>query len=249
MNVCGIDGWKNGWVDTCLEQTQRKAQPGYSTPVLKPPPEPRPHSPPRYLEAGTQGSDSSRAGEAWGRSSFKNWPGVLIEKPEESPSVHPSASFPTIIQGTPSEALLNPADEAEPLPLYKHTQPTALLIWALIKQPPSQFPGHTGNSFVAGADTSGLPVYQTPRPAQFSRAHSLSHSSHHLLTHLTCFTCPPACAPGEHISAQKQRAVGTSPHTWASAHNLAHTRSQAHTLPWLFTLTPMSLHTHTGMYR
>lgn len=144
---------------------------------------------------------------------------------------------------------LIPLMKQKPLPLYKHTQPTALLIRALIKQPPSPFPGHTGNSFVAGADTSGLPVYQTPRPAQFSRAHSLSHSSHHPLTHLTCFTCPPACAPGEHISAQKQRAVGTSPHTWAPAHNLAHTHSQAHTLPWLFTLTPTSLYTHTGMCR
>jgi len=110
----------------------------------------------------------------------------------------------------------------KPLPLYKHSQPTTLLIGVLIKQTPSQFPGHTRNTFVAGAGTSGLPVYQDPRPAQFSGAQPLFRLSHHPLIYIACPTFSLVCAQGGYICAQKQRAVGSSPHTWAPAHILVH---------------------------
>lgn len=82
----------------------------------------------------------------------------------------------------------------KPPPLYKHTQPTTLLIGMLIKQTPSQFPGHTWSTFVAGAGTFGLPVYQDPTacsilwgPTSFPLVPSPSHL--HCLSHLLSGMC------------------------------------------------------------
>lgn len=136
------------------------------------------------------------------------------------------------------------------LPLYKHTH-TPLLpssVRDTNEANTSSIP--TGNSFVPGAGTSGLPVFQAPRPAQFSRACPPFHSFPYPLTHLTRLTCPLAHAQGGLVSGQKQGAVGTRTLRHGHEPTSLLTHTHAHTHPgYAHILAQVDTHAHTHLWQ
>lgn len=187
----------------------------------------------------------------------QNWPGSVTEnwtpKATEAPSIGLSFSSPILTPGMSPEvppAPNHPGEAEGPAPVqtHIHTLYCPPELGTLREQTPSRFPGPAGNSFVAGAGTSDLPVFQAPEPAQFPAAALLSMLPMSLPTFTIALALWHALREGLAF-VQKQGAVGTRTVMHGHHPTSLLTRARTHThLGYGHSLTHMLL-LHTGMCR